>query len=524
MIELVEIPVEPRKRPVDYQIADTDDEVYSFKRLENLLENKATKAQVANLVANVGSDAEMVDVRYGADGRTYPSAGEAVRQQVDEVKDRGVTFEASVKAAVGEVFVPVSDPVVAGMLCVQTADGYPVTFAENAMFSYISTKVFPGETVRLTFNDAGYLYFVVWTDNNDICVGRDHYRVQSDPDVSWTDMELVVPAGARRLYLNSYNAVIPVIKRSTVQNVSDIIDTKVADRVPNAKNAYVCCIGDSLTDGSGSTASRGYPYTLQQLLGSSFEVRNRGIGGEGSVKIASRMGALPMFLEPCTLKSSGTTTGLKVKNWLGGAEAKLLWRGGRLNESEYSLDRFGINPVIIGGVEGNLKQYASDTSGEYRFERLTNGEKVVINRPTEIITKAQRDDTSGISVIWVGTNDTGWTVEEIANHIDYLVDMAMTDRYIVIGLTSKAYHADIVEKNAYLKKRFGRHFLDVRDYILSYGLADAGITPTAADTAALAEGEIPPSLLADDVHFRDAGYEIIGSCVYKKGVALGYWS
>ena len=37
VVELVGIPVKPRKRPVDYQIQDSDEEVYSFKRLENML-------------------------------------------------------------------------------------------------------------------------------------------------------------------------------------------------------------------------------------------------------------------------------------------------------------------------------------------------------------------------------------------------------------------------------------------------------------------------------------------------------
>ena len=85
VVELVEIPVKPRKRPEDYQIQDSDEEIYSFKRLENQLANAATKAQVANIVANVGSTAELVDVRYGADGKTYASAGEAVREQASVV-------------------------------------------------------------------------------------------------------------------------------------------------------------------------------------------------------------------------------------------------------------------------------------------------------------------------------------------------------------------------------------------------------------------------------------------------------
>ena len=39
VIEKVVIPVNPRKRPFDYQIQDSDEEIYSFKELENKLNN-----------------------------------------------------------------------------------------------------------------------------------------------------------------------------------------------------------------------------------------------------------------------------------------------------------------------------------------------------------------------------------------------------------------------------------------------------------------------------------------------------
>ncbi len=88
VVHEVQIPVIPRKRPEDYQITDTDEEVYSFKRLENMLANAATKDQVANIVASVTTDSELIDVRYGADGVTYPSAGEALREQTKKMRER----------------------------------------------------------------------------------------------------------------------------------------------------------------------------------------------------------------------------------------------------------------------------------------------------------------------------------------------------------------------------------------------------------------------------------------------------
>ena len=38
-VEVVEIPVIPKARPMDYRIEDSDEEIYSFKAIENKLDN-----------------------------------------------------------------------------------------------------------------------------------------------------------------------------------------------------------------------------------------------------------------------------------------------------------------------------------------------------------------------------------------------------------------------------------------------------------------------------------------------------
>lgn len=48
------------------------------------------REQIANLVANnnpTEGNSELIDIRVGADGKTYPSAGDAVREQVSSLKD-----------------------------------------------------------------------------------------------------------------------------------------------------------------------------------------------------------------------------------------------------------------------------------------------------------------------------------------------------------------------------------------------------------------------------------------------------
>lgn len=54
VIEKIEIPVIARTRPEDYVIEDTDEELYSFKLLENMLAQKADNARVDNLITAKG--------------------------------------------------------------------------------------------------------------------------------------------------------------------------------------------------------------------------------------------------------------------------------------------------------------------------------------------------------------------------------------------------------------------------------------------------------------------------------------
>lgn len=95
VVEKVEIPIIPKERPSDYQIQDSDEEIYSFQALENAIANMVThseanaiSARIDNIIAHnndTEGNTELLDIRVGYDGITRASAGKSIRDQFSTV-------------------------------------------------------------------------------------------------------------------------------------------------------------------------------------------------------------------------------------------------------------------------------------------------------------------------------------------------------------------------------------------------------------------------------------------------------
>lgn len=110
VIERVDIPVKPRKRPYDYTLDASDDEVYSFNSVLNAVANRVKiddynsemnviNSRLATIIAHnndADGNTELLDVRTAADGTVYTSAGDAVRGQI-----KSVAYNNTVKCYVG---------------------------------------------------------------------------------------------------------------------------------------------------------------------------------------------------------------------------------------------------------------------------------------------------------------------------------------------------------------------------------------------------------------------------------------
>ena len=289
----------------------------------------------------------------------------------------------------------------------------------------------------------------------------------------------------------------------------------------------IVCWGDSLTVGAGGDGVT-YPDTLAGLihedLGREVDVVNMGVGGETSPTIVARSGTVPFRVQGFTIPADTTPVPIKIYSDLHKRVLPLIQGDG------------GVNPVSIGGVAGRITVKLSTVTewSEYYFTRAEAGEEVPVEKGTEIVTYSADKWRDYINVVFIGTNGDFKNVDELIEQQKYILSRSEKngERYIVVGLyTLNSYQvkkqcdaAYFEELEEAMKSEYGERFIDARGYFTSEGLADAGIEPTETDLAAIAEGKVPPSLMADDLlHLNAKGYELLGRLIYERMDALGYF-
>ena len=299
---------------------------------------------------------------------------------------------------------------------------------------------------------------------------------------------------------------------------------EVRRAVPAAESAVVDCWGDSLTQGTSANQTP-YPAALAALLGSGFTVNNCGVGGERAEDIAFRQGGLPAICQPVTIGSGASDKNYITVRSLDGADMNSTMGQGT-----------GSGTVYLGGDKYLLRR---DSGGVYLL--MGDGAEAgrAYDRPT--LLQAEGAGTEHIAVIMIGQNgwgagapgvqvtgtEDGIVIEHtedpatLANVIDAMI-AHNNGPFIVCGIPSGSAESRRTLEGE-LGSRYGEHFVNTREYVSAYGLADAGLTPTAADTAAMAKGEIPPQLRSDGVHLTDAGMAAVAKCIHARGARLGYW-
>ena len=267
----------------------------------------------------------------------------------------------------------------------------------------------------------------------------------------------------------------------------------------------IICWGDSLTVSVDGVSA--FPDILRDLSG--CDVVNYGVESENTAMIAMREGGLRVNVKATVIPADVNLIPIFLRTENDG--------------HVYFLDNgdAGINPCVISGIEGELQKL----NGSFYFKRNKKGERIAIEEGTQFKTHGMVDAKMGdVLVIYAGTNDLPGT-KNVSNIISLeraMLDAAKCDRYIIVGLTYAGGIPEIDEVNAALEKEFGDHFVDIRKYMLYYGLDDLGIEPTKDDIADIKKGEIPSSLRSDYVHGNKHYHRLLGEQIYRRMVYLGY--
>lgn len=283
--------------------------------------------------------------------------------------------------------------------------------------------------------------------------------------------------------------------------------------VTDVTKKNIVCWGDSLTYSQYSEDIQ-YPTKLSELISDENTVLNFGVPGEQTIDIASRQGAIGLTLDPFTLPASGAVT-VTIRNSLGLQSTSLMHNSLREGQLLMPADSNVANSVSVG---------VGYTNGAYKVSTVgTNPSSIIFDRPT-VLNMYGIYYRNYIPIVWAGTNDAPSTSDDaqnIATIIKSMIDYSNRDEYLVLGLTHKPY-ADVV--NTLLARTFGRHYVDVKEYLIQYGLDDNNLTATSQDETDIANSVVPTSLRYGTIHFNDYGYNAVANCVYQHGKGLGYWN
>lgn len=272
-----------------------------------------------------------------------------------------------------------------------------------------------------------------------------------------------------------------------------------SDTASQLRDDYISIFGDSQSEGTWST------YATPLLTGTTFIDYAK--SGDNSTTMALRNGFItPKFIvQGGSLPASGPVT---------------------LTTSA----RFGLRnnrPFAVGsiaGVAGSLTHVENDT---YTFTRSTSGTTVPAAGWQPF--SSNIETAAKYMLLWIGGNDFNeirlGQERSIADHIigayRAFVAKCITEgrQPIIAGVTnrlgalfgSEGFLA-VQYINRTLRAQYPDIFLDVQAYYVEHAIYDAGLTPSAADLAAIDRGEIPPQLFlsGDEVHLIPAAHKAIG--------------
>ncbi|EIU7558044.1 hypothetical protein LHV18_20860 [Providencia rettgeri] len=277
-----------------------------------------------------------------------------------------------------------------------------------------------------------------------------------------------------------------------------------------APSLDIVCWGDSMTAGVGGESENiSYPSVLAAELG--VNVSKKGYGGKASTDIAVKQGGTQLDITYTGIIPSGSAVSVFVTP----------------DESFRS-----VQTSYPGNISGNQILMTKSAAGEWTLKN-EGSEPLEITGKAIFIGNEGKDEREKTAIFWVGRNNPFWNKSEpifrdIAAMISYL--NVSIKRSIVISLCntsaepkgSSRYNA-MLDINSRLAQVYGDKFIDVRTYLITKGLSDAGIAPITQDVTDISNDIIPTSLRSDDTHLNAAGYALVGKYIAQQLKNKGWY-
>lgn len=334
-----------------------------------------------------------------------------------------------------------------------------------------------------------------------------------------------------------------------IQTEYDLDMQTIAEYMPG-----IVCWGDDLTTGSSGNVT--FPAVLQTYIDTyisdiydfrlaidnakdydarvewddytmDIPVVNMGAGQEDTSTVLGRCGAVPyMVKEDFTIPAGVESVPISIASTNGRPVAPLTGGGA------------GVNNVSIAGVEGTLTldpaYFQTYGDSKYFFTRTTAGQEKPISAGAVITTSGTDMYRDYIHVICIGTyGGYDYSPAVLVEQTQALVarQTANSDRYIILGVCSmyeywsSSSNYSLEALDAAMVQAFGNHYINVRKYLCTDGLTDAGISPSSDDKYDITLGIVPTSLrsASGDVQLNGKSYRLIGKLVYDRMQTLGYF-
>jgi hypothetical protein len=270
-----------------------------------------------------------------------------------------------------------------------------------------------------------------------------------------------------------------------------------ADTALDCTEGGVVGWGDSLTysltkiSGKWQQADPTWLETISEDL--EVETGNFGLPSEGSAEIAIRQGGLrPAVTVSGGQIPAGVTAPVHITavtphdGWTQYAKAGTLKMHGSL-----------------AGTPGTLQHTVESGVETFSFVPDAAPESAIPVAPQTLFSGDEGNDyRTCTQIIWAGTNNSDEPraiTRDIASMAQWV---PQPKRYLIIGTVPSVRDE--------LSAVYGQRFVDLHGWLVSDGLAAAGISPTPEDGEAIAAGLIPPSLRVDSAHFTPGAYTAIG--------------